>query len=347
MTVMSRDATNKTPPEGPGPADCPDLGGLPEVRLRLEALHLEAGPCCTSFGDAPEALVASIRRVGLLNPPLVHEDGEGGWEVVTGFRRLRALRALGCSSCRGRDLSGTPRSGLERLLLGLHDNLATRPLGEMDKGMALSRLSAFVDRDTLRTDYMPLLGLPRRDGLLAAYLALEQAEPAVRAAVAAGRLGMRAFQALQAWTVEDRAAAVQYIRKLRINFNKQNQFIDILFDLMLIEESNAQDILESPPVRALLEQGGTNPPQAAARLLEWLRRRRFPAVSAAERAFQRRVEGLGLARNVRVIPPPGFEGPVFRLEVAFRSGAELRDELVRLAGTPGIDSLGPPWEEDA
>ena len=344
---MSHDVTDTGPPEGPAAPGDADLQGLPEVLLRLESLDLETGPYCTSAGDAPDVLVGSIRRVGLLNPPLVHGNGRGGWDVVTGFRRLRALRALGRASCSGRDLSGTSRSGLERLLLGLHDNLATRTLNELEKAMALSRLSGFVDRDALRNDYMPLLGLPRRDDLLASYLALAQAEPPVRAAVAGGGLGMRAFRALQPWRVEDRAEALHCIQSLNINMNKQIQFVDILFDLMMMEECSAQDLLGSPPFRTVLEQAGANPPQAAARLLELLRRRRSPAVSAAERAFQGRVEGLGLSRNVRVVPPPGFEGPVFRLEIAFRSGRELRDELVRLGRTPGIDTLGPPWEEDA
>lgn len=324
-----------------------DLEDLREVDLPLKGLDLEDGPYCMSTGEAPEALKTSMDRVGLVNPPLVCRGAQGRWDVVTGFRRLRGLLALGRESARCRDLPGALRSPLDLLLLALHDNLASRPLNEVEKAMALSRLSGFVDREALRAGYMPLLGLSPRDALLASYLALEQAEPSVRSAVAGGGLGMRAFQALQTWRDEDRNAAVQCIQNLKINMNKQIQFIDILMDIMMIENRSAQEILGSPPFRTVLDQGEDNPPQGAARLLGLLRRRRFPAVSAAEQAFQGRVEGLGLSRNVRVIPPPGFEGPVFRLEIAFRSGRELRDELNRLSRTPGIDSLGPPWEEGA
>lgn len=47
-------------------------------------------------GDDPELseLVASIRAIGLSNPIRVEATGQGGYELVQGFRRLAAYRAL-------------------------------------------------------------------------------------------------------------------------------------------------------------------------------------------------------------------------------------------------------------
>jgi hypothetical protein len=324
-----------------------DLRALPELSLPLEDLDLDGGPYCMSVGEANDALRRSMDRVGLVNPPLVCRDPRGGWDVVTGFRRLRGLRFLGRERVPCRDLSGAAGSPLDILLLALHENLATRPLNEVEKAMVLSRLSAFVDRDTLRKEFMPLLGLRRRDDLLGAYLVLEKAEPAVRAAVAAGSLSMQSFQALRPWRVDDRGVTVQCIQTLKLNSNKQSVLIDTIEDLMGIEGRGAGEVLGSEALRALLEQGRNNPPQAASRLLEHLRRRRFPALTEAEQRFRSRVARLDLPSSVRVVSPPGFEGPLFRLEIGFRSGGELRETLVRLGRTPGIESLGPPWEEGA
>ncbi len=321
-----------------------ELHNLPEVSPSLKELNLETGPYCTSAGTVPESLLLSIRRVGVLNPPLVHQNPEGGCDVVVGFRRLRALRILGFDSCICRELSGTACSPLELLLMGLYDNLATRPLNHMEKALALARLSDFVHQDVLIQEYMPLMGLAGRRDLLDAYLALELAEPLVREAMAEGVLSVASFRALRAWSEENRVEAVYWIKKLNINFNKQSQFIDILYDLTEMEACSVEEILRSGSARMILEQGRANAPQTTTRLLEHLRRRRLPAVAAAEAAFRRKVAAVDLPPGVRVIHPPGFEGSGFRLEIAFRNGKELRSTVDRLAGQHGLESLGPPWE---
>lgn len=323
---------------------CGDLHDLPEVSPPLQELDLETGPYCTSAGAVPESLLLSIRRVGVLNPPLVHQNPEGGLDVVAGFRRLRALRILGLDFCICRDLSGTPCTPLELLLLGLYDNLATRPLNDGEKALALARLSDFVHRDVLIQEYMPLMGLAARRDLLDAYLALELADPLVREAVVEGALSMASFRALQTWSKENRLEVVYWIKKLNINFNKQSQFIDFLYDLMEIEACSAREILRSGSARMILEQGRANAPQATTRILEHLRKRRLPALAAAETAFRRNLTAIDLPPGVRVFHPPGFEGTGFRLEIAFRNGNELRSIVDRLAGQHGLESLGVPWK---
>ncbi len=321
-----------------------DLSGLPEVRAALEDLDLEGGPFCTSAGPAPEALIASIRRAGVLNPPLVHRDRDGRLDVVTGFRRLRALRAMGRVACVCRDLSGRLDAPLELLLLEIHDNLATRPWSDADKALAVIRLAAHVDREALLRSYMPLLGIGRREELLDACLSLENLEPPVWEALACGRLSLSSVQVLHSWSSENRLTAVHWIQTLNLSLNKQLQFIDFLYDLSEIEGRSVEGVLTSVSARTLLEEGGSNAPQAGARLLEHLRRRRLPTVAAAERAFRRTVSSLGLPSGIRVHPPPGFEGPSFRLEIAFRNGRELRERVDGLSSISDLESMGPPWE---
>lgn len=341
---MEEQANGSTAPESAPTGPDRDRSGLPEVRAVLEDLDLEGGPFCTSAGPAPEALVASIQRVGVLNPPLVHRDPDGRLDVVTGFRRLRALRDLGRAVCLCRDLSGRLDDPLELLLLGIHDNLATRPWSDGDKALAVIRLAAHEDREALLFDHMPLLGLGRREELLEACLFLEDAEPPVWEALAGGRLSLASVPMLQSWSSKNRLTAVHWIQKLNFNMNKQLQFIDFLHDLSEIEGCSVAEILTSVPARTLLEEAGTNAPQAAARLLEHLRRRRLPTVAAAESAFRRTLSSLALPSGVRVHPPPGFEGRAFHLEIAFRNGRELRERLEGLASLSGLEALGPPWE---
>lgn len=70
--------------------------GLVVDRLPLEAIETSKLVRDRSVSRDPdlEELKASIRDIGLSNPIRVEETGDGGYQLVQGFRRLSAYRAL-------------------------------------------------------------------------------------------------------------------------------------------------------------------------------------------------------------------------------------------------------------
>lgn len=313
------------------------------VTLRIADLDLETGPYCTGFGRPLEPLADSIQRVGLLSPPWVHRGRGEAWNVVCGFQRLRALLEMGEETCVCLELSMPHPDPVELLLIGVYDNLTTRGLNEVEKGRVLERLTAYLDETVVLRDGMALLGLPSRASVLSSYRALAGAEAMVQQAVASGLLSMKAFCLLERWPSPDRMAACDWIIKLRINFNKQYQFIELLDDISIEERITPQGLLQSDFIRSVLEEKGANRPQKTVRVLEALRKRRFPKLEAAEGAFRKQVSSLELPKGVRVVHPPGFEGSDFRLEVVFRNGSELRERVETLYHTQGLKALNAPW----
>ena len=312
------------------------------VTLRIADLDLENGPYCTSFGRPLKPLASSMQRVGLLNPPLVHRGQGEAWDVVCGFQRLRALLEMGEETCPCLELS-TPHPGpVELLLMGVYDNLTTRGLNEVEKGRVLERLAAYLDETTVLRDGMALLGLPSRASVLSSYRALVGAEAMVQQAVASGLLSMKAFCLLKRWPSPDRTEACDWVTNLRMNFNKQYQFVELLDDISIEEQITPQGLLQLDSIRSVLAQEGVNRPQKTVRVLETLRKRRFPKLEAAERAFRKQVSSLELPKGVRVVHPPGFEGSDFRLEVVFRNGSDLRKRLETLFQTQGLKALNAP-----
>lgn len=313
------------------------------VTLRIADLDLETGPYCTSFGRPLEPLASSMQRVGLLNPPWVHRGQGEAWDVVCGFQRLRALLKMGEETCVCLELATSHPEPVELLLMGVYDNLNTRGLNEVEKGRVLERLAAYLDETSVLRDGMALLGLPSRASVLSSYRALAGAEAMVQQAVASGLLSMKAFCLLKRWPSPDRMEACDWITKLRMNFNKQYQFIELVDDISIEEQITPQGLLQSDSIQSVLAEEGVNRPQQTVRVLEALRKRRFPKLEAAERAFRKQVSSLALPKGVRVVYPPGFEGSDFRLEVVFRNGSELRERVQTLYHTQGLKVLNAPW----
>ena len=116
-----------------------------------------------------EGLISSIRENGLLQPVLVRPVKAGGWEVVAGERRFRAVQELGWTH-----VPVVVREVDDRtmLVLALIENLQREDLNPLDEahayrrlvdefGLTQSKVAERVGRDrSTVANTMRLLGLP-------------------------------------------------------------------------------------------------------------------------------------------------------------------------------------------
>ncbi|RLC25372.1 MAG: hypothetical protein DRH56_05750 [Deltaproteobacteria bacterium] len=323
----------------------PDISRIPPRTVGPEEIRLVPGPYCMSFGFDLGGLMAAIRSAGLVNPPVLLESGDDDLLIpVTGYRRLLACRDMGWKEipCRIVRTPGPPPP--EYLLLNLHDNLATRRLNPLEKAMALVRLSAYLPGAEIIEKFLPLLGLPPRQGVLRLYRAvLEELDPETQEWVAAGRIPVPVAGRILEMSPDERPVIFNAIKNLNLNINYQKQFIDYIMDLKSIESRSIPELLAHPRLEEISGNPRLNPPQKARAVLRALRERRFPRLSLAERDFRKTILRLGLPRGVRIEAPPFFESPDYRLEVVFREGGDLKETLRRLLQIPGLENLGDPW----
>src|SRR5438309_10093699 len=79
----------------------PEAGeGYPSlVEVPVNAISPNPRQPRTRFDDdAIEALAASIREVGILQPVVVRKSGQGAYELIAGERRLRAAKVAGLAT---------------------------------------------------------------------------------------------------------------------------------------------------------------------------------------------------------------------------------------------------------
>ncbi len=108
------------------------------VRIEIERIALSPfQPRRECDPEGIERLAESIRRVGLLSPLLVRRRGDGGYELIAGERRLRALRLLGRSHA---DAIVSPARDRDSALIGLIENAQREDLHFFDAAEACSRI---------------------------------------------------------------------------------------------------------------------------------------------------------------------------------------------------------------
>jgi hypothetical protein len=298
-----------------------------------------------SYGFDTGSLRESIEEIGLVHPPCIAGNREGRIDVVTGYRRILALKQLGWEKVGCEDLTLVLGSSLERLLFAFHENRASRTFNPVEKGMILKRLSELLDQETVLKRFMPLLQLPSHPGILEFYTNLEGTKYDFRAAVAGGRLSIGSAKSLMDLEPDFADCAFNIIEALMLNFNQQSQFIEIMDDIADKEGRTPVQILEENPIRDVLESTALNKPQKAKRLLDELRSRRYPRWRRAEKRFKEKLGCLVLPERTRIDHPAYFEAPGYRLEMEFQHGDELMEKLRRLADLPAIRELGDPADD--
>lgn len=314
------------------------------IRVSMERLETGSdGPFSMSYAFDPSPLSLSINKVGLINPPIIREGEQSQLDIVAGYRRIEALKSLGRQEvpCKILPASTPP---LECLLLNLYDNLVARTFNDVEKGMVLNRLKRFISQDSLVGHYMPLLDLPPRISILTYYTALEKLESPLKRGVAEKRLSTQTVRALQGRDHSTRIALVEWIDMLNLNFNQQRQFIEYIDDIRVKDELSVPGLLGQEEILKIMQEGKINPPQKAKMVLEYLRHRRFPRLSQAEKNFLERVSRLRLPKGCGIRHPPYFEGSDYLLEIVFKDGRTLMQKIDELALTGGLRNICDPDE---
>ena len=303
------------------------------------------GPCCMSFGFDLNPLIQSIERIGLVNPPLLKRDNQGS-TIICGYRRIKALKSLNIDSAECRVLSGDDILPIECLQMNLYDNLAVRKFNDVEKGMILARLTPWIKTLEIVDHYLPLLNLPSNKATLSSYLRLEEEMGLeVKESIVQGQLSLRNAIMLLDIDSISRSSIIDLISNMKLTVNQQRQLMEHTIDLTHIEGISITEILQDKSIRSIRSDTRMNNPQKGRALIRYLRMRRYPSVSKAEKKFKKMVSRLNLEKTIRIDHPPFFESPDYRLEILFKDGPSLREKLENLMGKD-IDTLTDPWKKE-
>jgi hypothetical protein len=318
--------------------------------VRLDQIDETPGIYCMSYGYDITRLSDSISRIGLVNTPILMKRGEGEgdlrFEVVSGFRRIIALKTLkgkGSVPCRILPPETPP---LECLVINLYDNLCVRDFNAVEKGMVLGRLLKWVPAEEVVRDFMPLLDLPAHEETLHLFLGIEKDfEREAKDLLANGNLSTLGAKHLLEMNAAARTKFCEYFSIVKFSKNQQIQFIEFINDLSHIENKTVTQLLDDRQLVRVRDSDPMNAPQKAKALIKLLRTRRMPHLVRAEKGFRYMIEKLALPTHYRISPPPFFEGPDYHLDISFEDGRDLLEKLSVLIEKKGISELEDPWHK--
>jgi ParB family chromosome partitioning protein len=293
----------------------------------------------TTAADSAE-LARAVDHVGLLAPPFLIPEGDR-YRVVAGNRRLAAVQALGWAETPAlRIPADTPP--LDRVRLAVADNAFQRPLNPLEQARALRALSAhFADVDALAAEARRL-NLPDHPALIQKLRPLPDLPEVVQSALLTEAVALPMALELAPLPAAHQIALVELFGKLGLSLSRQREFLTLLDEIAAREERALPDLLREPTLRTVLDDPDMDRPRKAGELRRRLRRRRFPAITAAEARYQRIVAELPLGPDLRLTPPRDFEGTTYTVTAKFEDRETLERrvrQMAELAQCPGMRHL--------
>lgn len=278
-------------------------------------------------------LLGSVRKAGLLVPPVLREAGDGLYQIVCGWRRIQAARSLGHGSIGaliGSRDELTDEACLRRSLL---ENRFHRGFNEIEKAMIFVRLqdefSSILPRlgDVLEGD----LRFPQEASALEDRRFLLSLSEPTRLEVATGRLSYGQALLLREFPADCRDLFRDLMAGCALNLQESRQAAQWVREISIRESEHPLPLLESLRAAADLVDERRPPRKNAQVFFEVLRRRRYPTLDAAKSRFEAAWKETGLEKiGIQAAHDPTFETRELRLQISAGSEDVLRDQVEAL-----------------
>lgn len=296
-----------------------------EIDFQDETYLLKPVPC----HEPPQKLVESIKRVGILHPPLVDIAEKGRYRILSGRNRLLAARKLHFNSCDCRVIPASS-SPLEIFSLLIEEIIATKPPTLIEQAIFFKKIGNWIDLNEATHRFLPLLGMEAHPSQAKKLLRLNNLEEVIQERLQEGSLDPKVAWELEKLSFADRMALFEIMMSLKLSVANQKKLTLISRELSVRNKTTIAAVLASEESQEILNSTDINPPQKSALFMAWLRRKQFPSHTLAEQEFKDFCRLLQLPSGASVNHSPFFEKDELTLSITFKNKEDLLKNLPQL-----------------
>ncbi len=269
-------------------------------------------------------LKESIKRTGILHPPIVREKREKCFQIISGRKRLRVAKESGraCCDCQVMTSSATILDGLA---IALEEMLLNGKINPIEQAIFFQKILQETDANEAAERFLPPLGFPPRPNLIKRFISLLDIEGPLIVAVHKGQLDKKVAMELGKLDFGDRMAIFEVITLLHLSVGNQKKLTISSRELAVRTNSSIRRFLSDPEAETILNHPEANLPQKAANLMAWINKKRFPRLSEAKQKFRRFTGKLQLPKGVSLSHPPSFEKDELTLTITVQDQEKLQE----------------------
>jgi hypothetical protein len=274
-----------------------------------------------------EKLLSSIKKIGLISPPLVVERDESNYVLVSGWKRVYACLQLSLEYIPVYLLD--EQDDYRAFLFCLYENWAFRNFNILEKADILHKLNGFSgDEKSIVKQFFPLLDIPANLSYFDIYLKIALLEPAWKKIIFEKKMSLSSAHLLTGFSPEDREALLPFI--LPMNVNKLKQFCEDLHDLSKKTGDSLKIILSAPEILSVSQSENLSSLQKSERVRSLIRAKRYPTLSSWEKSFGSSLKKAQLSKEVAFDSAPFFEEGEFVVTFSLKNRQAFQKRLSKL-----------------
>lgn len=282
----------------------------------------------------PADLEQSIKRTGILHPPIVREITEKSFQIISGKKRLLIMQKSGVISCDCL-MMPTSASTLDGLAIALEEIIISRKINPLERALFFQKVLKEIEINEAAKRFLPLLGFSAQPGLIQRCIALLNLEDPLVAALYRDDLDEKVALELGKLYFGDRMALFEVITFLQLSVGNQKKLTISCRELSIRGNTSIRQVLSDPEAEAILNHPEANRPQKARNLMAWINRQRFPRLTEAEKEFRHLCGGLHLPKEISLSHSPSFEKDELTLSITIQNQAALKKLYPKLADILG------------
>ena len=285
-------------------------------------------------------LTSSIKKLGLINSPILKKKGTT-FTIISGFRRIEACRNLSCSNIKARLLDPETQK-LECIRLAISDNAFQRKLNLIEQSRSVYMLSGFFKDNQSLAEEACCLNLPGNSSLIGKIKKLSLFPTIIQNLILNDTLSLVMALALSRFEENVSIALAQLFDDLKLSLSKQRELIVFVSEIAFREDIPIMEVLNGNELRNIITDEDLDRTQKTQRIRFYLKKRRFPKITTAEKTFKEHVKALNLDKHTKLIPPKDFEGPTYCFNLYFKNLKELKarkTDIEKMIGNPAIKKI--------
>lgn len=298
--------------------------------LQLTSLNIADDSFRITFAPRLDALKASIKAVGIIQPINVRHTPEGTFQIVTGYKRSLVMQELGRQTVPALVHEPGDLSPTQAFLWNLHDNAITRSLNLIEKSIALVKLGQFysMSEEELVKQFLPLLGEDPSYKILHQIVSLGSLTEPLKHHVTMSDLALSSASRIAEFTPSTQQALLPVLAHIRPSTNKLNELLSSIREIAARDGMSVEDVLARYQLLQVVADPNTAPPDKVRALRQALKGVRLPQLSEKQRQLTSLIDNLELPESAKLVTDPYFESQKMKLEYRFSQPEEL-DDLVK------------------
>ncbi|MEA3279010.1 MAG: ParB/RepB/Spo0J family partition protein [Thermodesulfobacteriota bacterium] len=293
--------------------------------VKLASIDLEDKTYRITTRSDVDDLINSIKNIGLINPPLLKMVGSG-YTIVCGFRRINACKSLGRLRIEA-VIVDFDVSRLECVKLAITDNALQRQLNLVEKSRSINMLSRFYSDYKSLSKAASVLGLPENPSLIKKIESICKLPRAIQNRILSETVSLSVAIELGMFNSDIGISFANLFDDLKLSLNKQREIITFIKEISIRDDISIMEVLQGSDLLEILNDNNLDRSQKSQKVRFYLKQRRYPEITSADKQFRQNIKELRLGNNIRLIPPNNFEGATYILKLSFNNPGELQDSL--------------------